>query len=169
MRFAFIQTEKATCSVRALCRLLEVSPSGFYAWTARAESRHARRDQQLRTRVCASFAASRQRYGNPRIHADLRDHGLRVSRTRVVRLMQKNGVAGERMSVSSFASFRPVAANDSVENRAMNRRIEIRLKPDPNHVPAPVVEPTADATSPEEPAAGAEGKPERAGAAGTGE
>ncbi len=92
MRFAFIHTEKATFSVRALCRLLEVSASGFYAWVARSESRHARSDRQLRARVCASFEASRQRYGSPRIHEDLRDQGLRVSRKRVVRLMQEEGL-----------------------------------------------------------------------------
>jgi len=66
--------------------------------------------------------------------------------SRVVRLMQQNGIEGERMSVSSFASFRPMAANDSPENRALNRRIEIRLKPDPNS--------TAKAAAEEPPTAG---------------
>ena len=48
---------------------------------------------------------------------------------RVVRLMQENGIGGERLRVVSFASFRPLVPNDSPENRAQNRRIEIRLKP----------------------------------------
>ena len=48
---------------------------------------------------------------------------------RVVRLMQENGIPGERLRVVSFASFQPLAPNDSPENRAQNRRIEIRLRP----------------------------------------
>ena len=48
---------------------------------------------------------------------------------RVVRLMQEKGIPGERLRVVSFASYEPVVPNDSTENRAQNRRIEIRLKP----------------------------------------
>lgn len=48
---------------------------------------------------------------------------------RVVRLMQEHGIPGERLRVVSFASFQPLAPNDSPENRAQNRRIEIRLRP----------------------------------------
>ena len=49
--------------------------------------------------------------------------------SRVVRLMQEHGVPGERLKVASFASYKPVASNDNAEDRALNRRIEIRLKP----------------------------------------
>ena len=48
---------------------------------------------------------------------------------RVVRLMQEKGIAGERLRVVSFASYRPLGPNDDAESRAQNRRIEIRLKP----------------------------------------
>ena len=51
---------------------------------------------------------------------------------RVVRLMQEEGIPGERLRVVSFASYEPLVANDSDENRAQNRRIEIRLKPSPD-------------------------------------
>jgi chemotaxis protein MotB len=47
----------------------------------------------------------------------------------VVRLLQREGVAGERLSAVSFAEYRPVAPNDTAEGRALNRRIEIRLLP----------------------------------------
>ena len=65
MRFAFIQAEKASFSVRAMCRVLQVSPSGFYAWRDRPASAHARRDQRLRVLIRASHEASRCRYGSP--------------------------------------------------------------------------------------------------------
>ncbi len=48
---------------------------------------------------------------------------------RVVRLMQEKGIAGERLRVVSFASYRPLVPNGDAESRAQNRRIEIRLKP----------------------------------------
>ena len=70
-----------------------MSASGYYAWCQRTDSAHAQRDRQLRVLVRASFTASQQRYGSPRIHRDLReDHDERVSRKRVIRLMQEEGL-----------------------------------------------------------------------------
>ena len=88
MKFAWIAAEKATFRVRDLCRALGVTRSGFYAWSVRPESRHARRDRQLSVLVRASFEASKGRYGSPRIHRDLEEQGERVSRKRVIRLKQ---------------------------------------------------------------------------------
>jgi putative transposase len=69
--------------IAMMCDVLGVSPAGYYAWCQRAPSPHARRDQQLRALVRASFTASKGRYGSPRIHRDLRDdHQQRVSRKR---------------------------------------------------------------------------------------
>lgn len=53
--------------------------------------------------------------------------------SRVVRLMEEQGIPGERMRVVSFASFQPLVPNESPESRAQNRRIEIRLKPKTSH------------------------------------
>ena len=98
-----------------LCRCLRVTPSGFYAWLHRPASAHAQRDAQLRVRVRASFVASRQRYGSPRVHADLREDGLCVSRKRIVRLMQSEGLqarARKRYKVTTMSDHdQPVAAN----------------------------------------------------------
>ncbi len=66
--------------------------SGFYAWRRRAESLHAQADRRLRVAVRAAFERSRRRYGSPRIHRDLREEDVRVSRKRVVRLMQEEGL-----------------------------------------------------------------------------
>ena len=115
MRFAFIQAEKAEFSVRAMCRTLEVSPSGFYAWRRRPPSAHAQRDQQLRVLIRASHEASRGRYGSPRVHEDLIEQGEPVSRKRVVRLMQAEGLQArvrKRFTCTTMSDHdQPVAAN----------------------------------------------------------
>lgn len=64
--------------------------SGFYAWQHRPESTHARDDRRLKVLVRAAFEESPQRYGSPRIHEDLLEQHVHVSRKRVVRLMQKD-------------------------------------------------------------------------------
>ena len=95
MRFKFIEAEKATYPIRLMCRLLEVTPSGFYAWRNRRESEHAIRDRQLAVKVRASHKASRGTYGSPRVFKDLRDDGEKVSKKRVARLMRENELTGQ--------------------------------------------------------------------------
>ncbi len=72
MRFAFVQAEKANHAVRCLCRVLHVTPSGYYAWTKRPPSRRQREDIQLKARIRAIHAASRGTYGGSvNLRADL--------------------------------------------------------------------------------------------------
>jgi transposase InsO family protein len=78
--------------IATMCRVLGVSCSGFYAWTRRRESAHAQQDRRLRVFVRASFEESEQRYGSPRIYRDLIEQDIRVSRKRVIRLMQEEGL-----------------------------------------------------------------------------
>jgi putative transposase len=94
MTFAFMQAEKANHSVRALCRALAVSPSGFYAWQQRPDSLRRRHDQRLRVALRAAHAASAGSYGSPRLHQAVRTGGWRVGRNRVIRLMQQEQLAG---------------------------------------------------------------------------
>jgi transposase InsO family protein len=92
VKFAWIAAEKAQFPLVALCRNLGVRPSGFYAWRIRPESAHARDDRRLKVLVHTSFAESRRNYGSPRVHDDLIELQERVSRKRVVRLMQEEGL-----------------------------------------------------------------------------
>ncbi len=84
--------EKANYPVTVLCRVLQVSRAGFYAWLGRPEPERVRRDQQLSVLVQASFEESRKTYGSPRVLRDLIDWGERVSRKRVARLMRQGGL-----------------------------------------------------------------------------
>ncbi len=116
MRFRFIAVERAYHTVTILCRCLRVTRTGFYAWQARPESRHARDDRRLKVLVRASFDESRQRYGSPRIHADLLEQQEQVSRKRIVRLMQEEGLVARQRKRSKQTTMsdhdQPVAAND---------------------------------------------------------
>jgi transposase InsO family protein len=96
VRFAFIAVEKASFPVRLLCRVLQVSRAGFYAWHHRAPALRTQADERLGLEIAAIHAASRRRYGTPRVHAELRARGHRTSRKRVARLMRQRGLAGRR-------------------------------------------------------------------------
>jgi putative transposase len=115
VKFRFIAAEKAHYSLTLLCRCLRVARSGFYAWQSRPESARATRDRQLKVLVHASFAASKQRYGSPRIHRDLLEQQERVSRKRVIRLMQEEGLKArvrKRFKCTTMSDHdQPVAAN----------------------------------------------------------
>ena len=92
MRFAFIATEKACYPVALMCRVLQVSRSGYYAWSKRPPAPRTRQDQTLALEVAAIHAESRGRYGSPRVHAELRERGQRTARKRVARLMRAAGL-----------------------------------------------------------------------------
>lgn len=115
MRFVFIAATKAEHTVTILYRCLQVTRGGFYAWHRRPESTHARDDRRLRVLVQASFEESRQRYGSPRIHEDFFEQHEHVSRKRVIRLMQEEGLRARprrRDTVTTMSDHdQPVAAN----------------------------------------------------------
>ena len=89
-----MNANQAAFPVRQLCRVLKVSPSGYYAWRERAPSRRALDDAVLSERIRAIHAASDATYGSPNIHAELRDEGTRVGRKRVARLMRAASIRG---------------------------------------------------------------------------
>jgi putative transposase len=78
-----------------LCKTLEVSESGYYAWRSRKVSQHCREDARLCAEIQQIFLDHRQVYGSPRIHAVLKARGIHCSRKRVVRLMQQLGLSAQ--------------------------------------------------------------------------
>jgi transposase InsO family protein len=78
-----------------MCRLLRVSPSGYYAWKKRAPSERATANATLTDRIRSVHERSRGTYGSPRVHAELRATGP-VGRQRVARLMRRAGLVGCR-------------------------------------------------------------------------
>ena len=92
--YEFVEREKANHSVLRLCRVLGVSPSGYWAWRTREPSARARADAWLAEQIGAIHQASRGTYGVPRIHAELASAGMRCGRKRVARLMRRAGWQG---------------------------------------------------------------------------
>lgn len=92
MRFEFIRENCATWPIRLMCRVLEVSASGYYAWRKRPESPRKQANRKLLGDVQRLHRLHRGRYGSPRIHAALREEGIVVSPGRVARLMRRHGL-----------------------------------------------------------------------------
>jgi putative transposase len=93
--FGFIAAKKTEHSVKTMCRVLEVSRSGFHAWARREPSDRQREDERLTERIREIHRENRNVYGSPRIHAELRMvDGVRVGRKRVERLMRQAGITG---------------------------------------------------------------------------
>ena len=89
-----MRAHQATYPVATMCRLLEVSTSGYYAWCRRRPGRREAEDEKLLQAIRTAHAASYATYGAPRVHAELREAGWHVGRKRVARLMRQAGLAG---------------------------------------------------------------------------
>jgi putative transposase len=83
-------------ATEAMCRVLEVAPSGFYEWLQRPPSNRAMEDARLLRLIRASFTASQGVYGAPRVFLDLREAGEACSKHHVARLMRENGLRALR-------------------------------------------------------------------------
>jgi putative transposase len=92
--YAFIETEKANHRISRMCRTLKVSKSGFYGWRDREPSARAQADAILLEKIARIHRDSRETYGAPRIHFELRVLGVRCARKRVARLMRQASLFG---------------------------------------------------------------------------
>ena len=116
-----MKVNQATHSVGVMCRLLQISRSGYYAWVGRPMSARARSDLALTGKIEAIHRRSRDTYGAPNIHAELADdHGIRVGRKRVARLMRVAGLRGatlRRYVVTTQTDFSARPAVDLVDRQ----------------------------------------------------
>ncbi len=92
--FKLIDAERASYPVAMLCRMLGVSKSGYYAWRGRPPSRRTQQDALLTEKIREIHSRSRETYGYPRVHAELRSLGIVCGRRRVARLMRAAGLRG---------------------------------------------------------------------------
>ena len=127
--FRFVEREKAGFPVRTLCRVLGVSPSGYYAWSGRGPSARSVIDTALTGQIRRAHARGRGTYGAPRVHAELREAGVHIGRKRIARLMRADGLAGisRRRFVRTTVRDRDAAPAPDLVDRQFGRDAPDRL------------------------------------------
>jgi putative transposase len=96
MKFQFIKDHRKDFSITLMCKVLEVSHSGYYAWQVRPESKQKMANQQLAEKIKAIFHDTDETYGSPRICKELNDQGESCSENRVARIMRENGIRAKQ-------------------------------------------------------------------------
>ncbi len=92
--YRFVDDHKAEFDIVAMCRLLEISRSGYYDWRNRSVSDRDLANAYLANKIHSIYVASRRTYGTPRVVGQLRNNGTRCARGRVARIMSQNGWIG---------------------------------------------------------------------------
>ena len=122
MKYRFIKAHRDQFPVSLICKMLNVSRSGYYAWLNSPESSRAREDKRLLSEIKRVYLDNRKVYGSPRIHDELRKRGIRCGRKRVARLMREGGLrslARKKFKATTGSKHKyPVAEN------VLNRRFE---------------------------------------------
>lgn len=120
MRFAFIDAQKATFPVSALCRVLGVTRQGYYAYAKRPCTPAVQNDLRLQTRIRELHEASRQTYGSPRIQQALRTEGIRVGKPRLERTMRGMGLRA--CSAKRFVLTTKADSGHRIEPNVLDRK-----------------------------------------------
>ena len=115
MRFRLIDAAKKDFPVQRLCKVLDVSASGYLAWKERPACRRQRDDMVLLAHVRSAFTLSNGTYGSPRMVHELRDNGLTIGRKRVARLDAREWAPGLGRSGGSAHHRQPSRLSDRPE------------------------------------------------------
>ena len=132
MRFVFIQAHARIFRIRTMCRVLEVSRAGYYAWRARPLCDRVKDDRVLSAKIAAIHQQMKERYGSPRVHQELRALGMHCGEKRVARLMREEGLRAK-----SARRFRVTTQSDHREPIAPNhlaRQFDVATVEQPNRV-----------------------------------
>ena len=133
-----MSANQAIFSIRAMCRVLEVSASGYYAWRRRVMSVRATEDEHLQQRIRTIHLLSRQTYGAPRIHAELQEQGTHVGRKRVARLMKAcflRGITRRKSTVTTRRDRSARLAPDLVDRQFAANKPDVLWVADITYVP----------------------------------
>ena len=115
MRFQFIQAHARIFHITTMCRVLEVSKAGYYAWRVRPLADRVKEDQRLSARIRVIYEEAKGRYGSPRVYQELRALGLPCGKHRTARLMRVEGLRAK-----SARHFRVTTQSDHAHPAAPN-------------------------------------------------
>jgi putative transposase len=117
--FPFIEQHKDVWPIRLLCDTLGVSSAGFYAWRSRPRSDQQQRRDALLVEIAAIHAEAKQRYGSPRIHAELKAKGVACCVNTVAKLMHDNDIRAKtaRRFKHTTDSNHPLPVADNLLDR----------------------------------------------------
>lgn len=123
MRFVFIQAYARIFHITTMCRVLEVSKAGYYAWRARPLCDRVKDDIVLRERIRQIHRAVKERYGSPRVYQELRALGIPCGENRVARLMRREGLKAK--STRPYRVTTQSAHQQPVVPNRLNRQFAI--------------------------------------------
>jgi transposase InsO family protein len=115
MRFQFVHAHARIFHITTMCRVLEVSKAGYYAWRARPLAERVKADRRLSARIRVIYEETKGRYGSPRVHQELRALGLACGKHRTARLMRAAGLRAK-----SARPFRVTTQSDHAHAPAPN-------------------------------------------------
>jgi putative transposase len=119
MKFAFIQKHAERWPITVMCRVLDVSRSGFHAWRKRCPSARAQRREQLIAQAKAIHEAHRGVYGSPRVHQVLAAQGVQVCVNTVAKVMRLSGIAAKKRR-----KFVPRTTDSSMTQKPAPNRLD---------------------------------------------
>jgi putative transposase len=136
--YRLIEAERTSFPAQFMCRMLGVSRSGYYDWRGRPPSSRNRENATLTSKIREVQRRSRETYGSPRVHAELKALGTRCSRKRVARLMRQAGLRGcirGRRKSTTRRSGRAVPAKDLLQRSFAATKVDRVWVADITYVP----------------------------------
>ncbi len=132
MKYACIARHRDEHALRLMCRVVDVSPSGFYKWRFRERSARAQADEALLLRIRDAFRKSGGTYGAPRIQQDLEDEGVHVGQKRVARLMRLDGLVAR--APRAWVPTTDSAHEHAIAENLLDREFAVAAVPGVDHV-----------------------------------
>ncbi len=123
MKYRFIQENRSSFKLGKMCKVLEVSRSGYAKYIKRKSSSRKRGNKMLEEMIREIYYRNHGRYGSPRIHAELRYIGMKVNKKSVVRLMKINGLRA--VMKKKFRATTDSKHGKAVTNNLVNQNFHV--------------------------------------------
>ncbi len=123
MKYRFMDDHRSTFRVKKMCRVLNVSRSGYYGWKGQKASKRQKENEHLLDHVKIAYTLSRKTYGSPRITAELRSKGIPCGENRIARLMKKNSIIAKmkrRFKITTHSHHKQPAALNLLKGKTID-------------------------------------------------